>query len=257
MSSAPTAETYVPRLKERYEQRDPPAAPGGARRLHGHGRPARHEGDSQHGRRRGQDGREGARCGDRRAHDHRRPARTGSARDEVDRELQAPRGDARRRARHAARRAHVRVPRPAGVDRAPAHPRLSRARPRLVRRSRQLLDRDPRADHLSGDRLRQGSGDPRPRRRDHNVGEDGRGADVRCSARSASRLPPREGNSKLAKKSLVVKQKRKAKYEVRAYTRCNRCGRPRAVYRKFGLCRICLRELAHQGAVPGMTKSSW
>ena len=55
----------------------------------------------------------------------------------------------------------------------------------------------------------------------------------------------------MAKKSLVVKQKRKAKYAVRAYTRCNRCGRPRAVYRKFGLCRICLRELAHQGAIPG------
>ena len=41
------------------------------------------------------------------------------------------------------------------------------------------------------------------------------------------------------------------------YSRCNRCGRPRAVYCKFGLCRICLRELAHQGAIPGMTKSSW
>ena len=40
-----------------------------------------------------------------------------------------------------------------------------------------------------------------------------------------------------------------------AYTRCNRCGRPRAVFRKFGLCRICLRELAHQGVIPGMTKS--
>jgi small subunit ribosomal protein S14 len=61
----------------------------------------------------------------------------------------------------------------------------------------------------------------------------------------------------VAKKSLVVKQTRKAKYGVRAYTRCNRCGRPRAVYRKFGLCRICLRELAHEGAIPGMTKSSW
>jgi small subunit ribosomal protein S14 len=59
----------------------------------------------------------------------------------------------------------------------------------------------------------------------------------------------------MAKKSLVAKQQRKAKYGARAYTRCNRCGRPRAVYRKFGLCRICLREL--QGAVPGMTKSSW
>ena len=61
----------------------------------------------------------------------------------------------------------------------------------------------------------------------------------------------------MAKKSLRVKQKRKAKYEVRAYTRCNRCGRPRAVYRKFGLCRICLRDLAHEGVIPGMTKSSW
>ena len=43
---------------------------------------------------------------------------------------------------------------------------------------------------------------------------------------------------------------------MRKYSRCNRCGRPRAVYKKFGLCRICLRELAHQGAIPGMTKSS-
>jgi small subunit ribosomal protein S14 len=61
----------------------------------------------------------------------------------------------------------------------------------------------------------------------------------------------------MAKTSLRVKQKRKPKYAVRAYSRCNRCGRSRAVYRKFGVCRICLRELAHQGAVPGMTKSSW
>jgi small subunit ribosomal protein S14 len=61
----------------------------------------------------------------------------------------------------------------------------------------------------------------------------------------------------MAKKSLVVKQQREPKYKVRANSRCNRCGRPRAVFRKFGVCRICLRELAHQGAVPGMTKSSW
>ncbi|HEY7729587.1 MAG TPA: type Z 30S ribosomal protein S14 [Gaiellaceae bacterium] len=61
----------------------------------------------------------------------------------------------------------------------------------------------------------------------------------------------------MAKKSLVAKQRRAAKYRTQAYSRCNRCGRPRAVYRKFGLCRICLRELAHQGAIPGMTKSSW
>jgi len=61
----------------------------------------------------------------------------------------------------------------------------------------------------------------------------------------------------VAKKSLVVKQQRTPKYKVRAYSRCNRCGRPRSVFRKFGLCRICLRDLAHQGVIPGMTKSSW
>jgi len=61
----------------------------------------------------------------------------------------------------------------------------------------------------------------------------------------------------VAKKSLRIKQARPQKYRVRAYSRCNRCGRPRAVFRKFGLCRICLRELAHNGVIPGMTKSSW
>jgi ribosomal protein S14 len=61
----------------------------------------------------------------------------------------------------------------------------------------------------------------------------------------------------MAKKSLIAKAARTSKFETRNYTRCNKCGRPRAVYKKFGLCRICLRELAHQGAIPGMTKSSW
>ena len=50
---------------------------------------------------------------------------------------------------------------------------------------------------------------------------------------------------------------RPQKYKTRNYTRCRRCGRARAVFRKFGICRICLRELAHQGFMPGMTKSSW
>jgi small subunit ribosomal protein S14 len=61
----------------------------------------------------------------------------------------------------------------------------------------------------------------------------------------------------VAKTSQRVKQARTPKFKTRAYTRCNRCGRPRAVYRKFGVCRICLRELAHNGQIPGMTKSSW
>jgi small subunit ribosomal protein S14 len=61
----------------------------------------------------------------------------------------------------------------------------------------------------------------------------------------------------VAKTALIVKAARKPKFKVRAYTRCNRCGRPRSVYRKFGLCRVCLRELAHAGQLPGITKSSW
>ena len=61
----------------------------------------------------------------------------------------------------------------------------------------------------------------------------------------------------MAKTGLRVKAARKPKFAVRAYTRCNKCGRPHAVYRKFGLCRICFREMAHAGALPGITKSSW
>ena len=61
----------------------------------------------------------------------------------------------------------------------------------------------------------------------------------------------------MAKTSLKVKASRPAKNKVRNYTRCNKCGRSRAGFQKFGLCRICLRELAHQGVIPGMTKSSW
>ena len=61
----------------------------------------------------------------------------------------------------------------------------------------------------------------------------------------------------MAKKSKIVRHMRSPKYTTRAHSRCRRCGRPRAVYRKFGLCRVCLRELAHQGFIPGMTKSSW
>ena len=61
----------------------------------------------------------------------------------------------------------------------------------------------------------------------------------------------------MAKTALKVKQSRKPKFAVRGYSRCRRCGRPKSVYRKFGLCRVCLRELAHAGELPGVTKSSW
>jgi small subunit ribosomal protein S14 len=61
----------------------------------------------------------------------------------------------------------------------------------------------------------------------------------------------------MAKKSLVVKAKRTPKFKVRGYSRCLCCGRPRSVYRKFILCRLCLRQKALNGEIPGMTKSSW
>jgi len=61
----------------------------------------------------------------------------------------------------------------------------------------------------------------------------------------------------MAKKSLIEKQQKRSKFAVREYTRCRRCGRARAVYRKFMLCRLCLRELSHAGEVPGVTKASW
>ncbi|MDX9752793.1 MAG: type Z 30S ribosomal protein S14 [bacterium] len=61
----------------------------------------------------------------------------------------------------------------------------------------------------------------------------------------------------MAKTSLIIKCARKPKFSVRKYNRCKRCGRSRGYYRKFDLCRVCLRELALQGYIPGMTKSSW
>jgi small subunit ribosomal protein S14 len=61
----------------------------------------------------------------------------------------------------------------------------------------------------------------------------------------------------MAKKCLINKQKRKPKFKVRAYHRCRLCGRPRSFLRRFGMCRICFRQLASEGKIPGVTKSSW
>ena len=59
------------------------------------------------------------------------------------------------------------------------------------------------------------------------------------------------------KKAMIIKSNRKQKYKVRAYNRCKICGRPHAYLRKFSICRICFRELAHQGAILGGRKASW
>lgn len=61
----------------------------------------------------------------------------------------------------------------------------------------------------------------------------------------------------MAKKSLIVKAERGNKFKVRNYNRCKACGRPRAYIRKFKLCRICFREMASNGKIPGVIKASW
>jgi ribosomal protein S14 len=61
----------------------------------------------------------------------------------------------------------------------------------------------------------------------------------------------------MAKTSLMVKASRPPKFKVRAYNRCGLCGRPRAYYRRFRMCRICLRSLALKGQIPGLVKASW
>jgi len=61
----------------------------------------------------------------------------------------------------------------------------------------------------------------------------------------------------VAKKCLLEKQKRTPKFGVRRYNRCSLCGRPRGYLRKFGICRICFRDMANRGLVPGVRKASW
>ena len=61
----------------------------------------------------------------------------------------------------------------------------------------------------------------------------------------------------MAKTCLRVKAQRQPKFKVREYNRCPLCGRPRAYYRRFRMCRLCLRDLARKGQIPGVTKASW
>lgn len=61
----------------------------------------------------------------------------------------------------------------------------------------------------------------------------------------------------MAKTSLIVKQQRPQKFKVRRYNRCKLCGRPRGFIGRFQICRICFRELALRGEIPGVVKASW
>jgi ribosomal protein S14 len=136
----------------------------------------------------------------------------------------------------------------------PPHPRLPGPPDRQLRRPGQLHVRRHRAADLPGDRLRQGRHHPRHGRH-HRDDRPHRRRGSGAARRRRLPVPPRR--HLMAKKALIEKAKRTPKYKVRAYTRCRRCGRPRAVYRRFGLCRICLREMVHAGEVPGVTKASW
>jgi len=61
----------------------------------------------------------------------------------------------------------------------------------------------------------------------------------------------------MATKAQRLKSKREPKFMTRRVRRCELCGRARSVYRKFAICRICFRELAHKGHIPGVRKASW
>jgi small subunit ribosomal protein S14 len=61
----------------------------------------------------------------------------------------------------------------------------------------------------------------------------------------------------VAKKSMILKSKMTPKFSTRVHFRCKICGRPHGYLRKFGVCRICFRELAHKGQIPGVRKASW
>ena len=69
--------------------------------------------------------------------------------------------------------------------------------------------------------------------------------------------PPTDDELIAIKKSMINKQQRPAKFSTRAYTRCSICGRPHAVLKKYGICRICFRNLAYKGQIPGVKKASW
>ena len=61
----------------------------------------------------------------------------------------------------------------------------------------------------------------------------------------------------MARTAMKAKQQRKAKFSTPAYNRCRSCGRPHAYLKKYGICRICFRELAYKGQIPGVKKASW
>ena len=181
---------------------------------------------------------------------------------EGDRELRSPRGHAGRRVGDAPRRADVRVPGPLHHPGDPPDPRLPRAAQPELRRAGELHLRHQGADDLPRDRLRQGREDPRDGHHDRDVDRPATIWRWRCCASWAGRSAARRlrkwrERTTWQRLSWIERAKRTPKFKVRAVRRCQRCGRARAVLRKFGLCRICFRELALKGEIPGVRKASW
>ena len=202
---------------------------------------------------------------------------------QLDRRLQAPRGPGDRHQGHAPRRPHVGVPRPADRrSRSPASA-TSAACPPTSWDGRGnytfgLNDQTvfPEIDYDKIDHAR-GHGHHDRHHRDGQRRRQGAARRVRLPVqegrdRVADNEPRRSSGQSVAaavrrqeevselrhgQESTHQQGRRKPKFKVRGYTRCRRCGRARSVYRKFGLCRVCLRELAHAGEIPGLTKSSW
>jgi small subunit ribosomal protein S14 len=78
-----------------------------------------------------------------------------------------------------------------------------------------------------------------------------------CGRPHRGRLQETRKQKPVASKSKIAKAKSTPKFSSRRENRCRLCGRPRAVYRKFGICRICFRKLADQGLIPGVRNASW
>ena len=91
--------------------------------------------------------------------------------------------------------------------------------------------------------------------RDH--GKDGRRGERASRGAGHALQEIRRRTETWLKKSMINKQQRTPKFSTRAYTRCSICGRPHAVLRKYGICRICFRNLAYKGQIPGVKKASW
>src|SRR5206468_10551105 len=130
-----------------------------------------------------------------------------------------------------------------------------------LRWARQLLVGHQGADDFPRDRLRQS----RAHSRDGYHVRDERRARRHCAgppARDGHAVPGRNRRrgslgDLMAKKAWLERVKRGPKFKVRGYYRCQRCGRSRGTLRKFKLCRICFRELALRGEIPGVRKASW